>query len=551
MKRPIAPLILIAAASLGLNAVVAAGQDTSGAAKPEAAAPHGDKPAASAEAPSKALTTLEHAKDLYWRGRFDEARGEYEALSKSGPDTGAGYAGLARVLLKQKKVAEAEAAAIKAMEAAPDLSTTHSARGEVYFRQGKLAEAEKEFLAAAKLPPPDARALFGLVKISLATSNYKMAKARLEVAHRWEPRDPEIRREWLFTLSLEERLKALKEYLGSETNDDPEDRGSLANYVVVLEDRLGKAKHRCKLVTAVKSTQINLQPLMLDAKRIRDYGLSVNINGTGTKLLLDTGAGGIVVNTKVAEKAGLRRIVEMNASGIGSKGAASGYIANADSIKIGELEFQGCPVHVIDKKRALGDDGLIGADVFEDFLVDIDFPNQKFRLSELPPLPDEKVREVALASQEGMAERLHDRYIAPEMKDWERVFRFGHDLLIWTSVNNTPVRLFLLDTGAFDNLVSEATAREVSKVHGDSDMIVKGISGRVDKVYRTGELNIRFARFQQKRPDFVAFDLTRISDEEGVEVGGILGIGMLWLLEMKIDYRDGLVNFKYDENRFH
>jgi hypothetical protein len=111
--------------------------------------------------------------------------------------------------------------------------------------------------------------------------------------------------------------------------------------------------------------------------------------------------------------------------------------------------------------------------------------------------------------------------------------------------------LFLLDTGAFDNMVSEATAREVSKVHGDSDMIVKGISGKVDKIYRTNELTIRFANFQQKRPDFIAFDLTNISDHAGTEVGGILGFGMLWMLEIKIDYRDGLVNFIYDENRFH
>src|SRR5262249_20151828 len=160
-------------------------------------------------------------------------------------------------------------------------------------------------------------------------------------------------------------------------------------------------------------------------------------------------------------RAGLQTIVNMGAHGIGDKGAASGYIANAESIKIGELEFSGCPVHVIDKKRALGEDGLIGADVFEDFLVDIDFPSQKFRLSELPALPNEKSKEVGLASQESLSERLHDRYIAAEMKDWDRVFRFGHDLLIWTSVNNTPVRLFLLDTGAFDNMVSTSTAQEL------------------------------------------------------------------------------------------
>jgi predicted aspartyl protease len=520
------------------------------------------KPAGSAQASgnvvsaatvrAKEPSALDHARDLYRRGRLDEARAEYEALTNSGGgDAGGAFVGLARVLLKQKRVGEADTASANALELAPSLLCAHAARGEVFFRQGKLAEAEREFLTGARANPPDARALLGLTRIYWATSNYKMAKTRLDQAHRLDPGDPEIRRDWLLTLKLEDRLKALKEYLASETNDEAEDREDLQHYLVILDDRLGKAKHGCSLVTKVTSTQTNLLTLREAATSIRGYALNVNINGTSSKLLLDTGAGGIVVNSKIAEKAGLEKVVEQGARGIGDKGSASGYIANAASIKIGGLEFQGCPIHVIDKKRALAEDGLIGADVFEDFLVDIDFPNTKFRLSELPPLPDEQVKQAGLAANEATAERLHDRYVAPEMKTWERAFRFGHDLLIWTYANNSAPKLFLLDTGAFDNMVSEATAREVSKVHGESDMIVKGISGKVDKIYRTNELTIRFANFQQKRPDFIAFDLTNISDHAGTEVGGILGFGMLWMLEIKIDYRDGLVNFIYDENRFH
>jgi len=37
----------------------------------------------------------------------------------------------------------------------------------------------------------------------------------------------------------------------------------------------------------------------------------------------------------------------------------------------------------------------------------------------------------------------------------------------------------------------------------------------------------------------------------GTEVSGTLGFGMLFLLDIKIDYRDGLVDFSYDEHRFH
>jgi len=47
----------------------------------------------------------------------------------------------------------------------------------------------------------------------------------------------------------------------------------------------------------------------------------------------------------------------------------------------------------------------------------------------------------------------------------------------------------------------------------------------------------------------VAFDLSGMSDRTGTEISGILGFSMLVLLEMKIDYRDGLVDFIYDPKK--
>ena len=55
----------------------------------------------------------------------------------------------------------------------------------------------------------------------------------------------------------------------------------------------------------------------------------------------------------------------------------------------------------------------------------------------------------------------------------------------------------------------------------------------------------------QRRTDLIAFDLSHISNNIGTEVSGILGFSLLNMLDMKIDYRDGLVSFTYDPNRFH
>ena len=45
---------------------------------------------------------------------------------------------------------------------------------------------------------------------------------------------------------------------------------------------------------------------------------------------------------------------------------------------------QNRPIEVIESRSVAGDEGLIGADVLEDFLVDIGFPNEKLKLSRLP-----------------------------------------------------------------------------------------------------------------------------------------------------------------------
>jgi hypothetical protein len=47
----------------------------------------------------------------------------------------------------------------------------------------------------------------------------------------------------------------------------------------------------------------------------------------------------------------------------------------------------------------------------------------------------------------------------------------------------------------------------------------------------------------------VSIDLTGLSKNLGVEVSGFLGFSTFRQLEMKIDYRDGLVEFVYDPGK--
>jgi hypothetical protein len=143
----------------------------------------------------------------------------------------------------------------------------------------------------------------------------------------------------------------------------------------------------------------------------------------------------------------------------------------------------------------------------------------------------------------------HDRYIAPEMKDWTMVWRDGHELLLPVSIGGAKDKLFVIDTGAESMLISPAAAREVTKVHGDFDTHMFGVSGEVKHVYQTQEFLVTFAHVRLHVDSMTAIDTNTLSKDEGIELSGFLGAPLLNRLVLQIDYRDNLVNLNYDEKK--
>jgi hypothetical protein len=70
------------------------------------------------------------------------------------------------------------------------------------------------------------------------------------------------------------------------------------------------------------------------------------------------------------------------------------------SIKVGALEFLDCPVTVVERRSVLGLDGIIGAEFFQAFLIDLDLASRKLRLAELPIRPNEIPVPIGSASRE-------------------------------------------------------------------------------------------------------------------------------------------------------
>ncbi len=548
--------------------------------KSSPATQQGSAPTLPSNSPPGAASTstdyLGEARGLFKRGDFDGAISKYQELLRLKPKSPDAWAGMVRVYLKQKKVEQAAHTADQAL-AISDSPRIRVAHGEVLFRQGKIDEAQKEFVGVINSGYPEARAYLGQARVYRAYAMYKSAGKMIDKAHSLDPVDPDIQERWMTTLARADRIKYLEESLAGENNLDAEEREDAASYLRYLKERVKRKDQPCRLVSKVTATETPLIRLLTDPRHLRGYGLPVVLNGHKNSLMLDTGAGGILVRRGIAEKAGISKLTETKVAGIGDKGRKNAYVGIAESIRIGDLEFQNCPIEVIESRSIVDEDGLIGADVFEDFLVDIDFPNEKLKLSQLPKRPGEAEQKPALKdedededsdeapaaepstnSQAADAKSVpppprsgaQDSYVAAEMKSYTRVLRFGHELLVPTRIGEVPPKLFMLDTGAFTNSISPAAAREVTKVHGDADTTVKGISGAMEKVYSANKAVLQFGHLRQENQDMIGFDTTSISDNTGTEVSGFLGFSMLRLLDIKIDYRDALVDFSYDAKRW-
>ena len=527
--------------------------------------------------PPQQSVDMSTANMLYRSGKFAEAATKLQAIVKADPTNVAAQVGLVQSLLRAQEIDEAQAAAVRALTLQPGSASLVTAMGDVQFRLGQMPEAERSYLKAEGLDPNNPLPYVGAARVYRAYALYRRAYDQLYRAHQIAPNNPGVQLMWLGELAPRDRVAAIEAYLASGNAEDEEQNVLLRRYLEFLNATVDKPAHPCHLVSPVKQTNTKLLAMKSNTSHLAATGLEVKLNGHATRLALDTGSSGILVRSDSAEKAGLVRIAEQHIGGLGDTGKQTGYVAVAGHIRIGELEFEDCVVRVMDAAGPSENDGLIGSDVFGAYLISIDIPAEKLRLSPLPKRPDEAAAPTSLNSagetatspednvenggeqrttppaNQGKSASLaatltlpKDAYVAPQMASWTKVFRFGHILLIPTLVDRSKSMLFMIDTGAFTNVLSTRAAREVTQVRSDPRMQVKGLGGTVNNVYRADKATLQFGHYYQENQDIVTLDLSTIARSTGTEVSGILGFAMLRIMQVKIDYRDGLVDFVYD-----
>jgi tetratricopeptide (TPR) repeat protein len=440
------------------------------------------------------------------------------------------HAALLSSLTYEGRVDEASDEADADEAAFPQSADVLAARGEFAYYMADMSAAEKLFKAAMKLKDDNARAWFGLARLFRSASYFRTGRLYCLKAHVLDPGDALITKSWLNYTPPEKRAGLLKEFAQAhpwlyKNFEMYEDAG----------EKLGAAVNRreeFQLEGGRTETDLHLVELRYSPQVVRGLGLEMSINGgRKLKLLLDTGASGILLSQTFIDKSGLDHLGTIEGRGVGDDGAKKGFLSVADTCEIGGLKFKTCVFRALEGKRAISGefDGLIGTDTFGQYLIQIDF--QKHAMN-LKPLPERQ-----------RLPQGYDREVPPEEKTFTPVFRQGHHLLVTTHLNGEDAGLFLLDTGSGISMVDSTFASLSGKIHQDNYMRVKGISGDVKKVFEASKAEIQFATFRQRNLGMTAIDLNNSPDHQDVRMSGILGLPVLAMFRLTLDYRNGLVKF--------
>lgn len=508
--------------------------------------------------PVQSPAPITDADRAYRAKKYDEAVSLFRAQIASASDAktkAAATAGLIHVLVSTRKTQEFLQEAKAAEAAFPKDAVVMEAVGYARFRHGETNAAAIAWNTAMHADPCNARVHYDVASYLRLNGMYASEERQLDLARQLDPKNKNVANAYKAVTSgpvtMEERVSRLKKRL--DTPGLSSDQRSSIQRAIAVAEVAGKGT--CELVNPVPSTKVPIFAVMDGPGNIKALGVQMELNGKKKRFEIDSGASGILISHAAAVSAGLISEAKSQDRGVGDEGPASSSLTHVDTIHIGNMEFRNCMVRFLNKggEALSGIDGLIGPDVFSQYIVTLDFASREMRLNPLPKRPDESGKEVKELDTAGLGSDAeftpHDRYIAPEMQDWTKVFRYGHYLLFPTHLNNGPSLLFMMDTGANRSMISPEAASMFTSVSKDEDHQVMGISGKVENVMQADNVALEFAKVRVNIPRMMSFRMP--GSAGGVAISGLIGFDALRELILSIDYRDNLVHVAYDPKARH
>lgn len=245
-------------------------------------------------------------------------------------------------------------------------------------------------------------------------------------------------------------------------------------------------------------------------------------NGGKLRLLIATAIEGIWLRKSAAKALGARILFPSAYPWLDQGNLLSGEFGIIDKLELGELTLRNCPVFVRNSSRSYmyGVDGIIGAEVFKDFLVELG--NSAADLALIPYAQDYPVEAA--------------RYFV-------KMRHYGPFLLAPAKLDPEQSHYFTVS-----NLTSAVLLQEGKQPPGATDMgsgANRVLTGWLcsalppQHVYKV-MLAVGFTRWEGYASSCKMEDLNRAA---GFRVAGILGYSFLSPFTLALDYRHGRIGF--------
>jgi tetratricopeptide (TPR) repeat protein len=440
----------------------------------------------------------------------------------------------AQTLLHQGDLDGAQEAADSALKLKPDSPAANLVMAQVLFHRGQIAESNEYIQKTLKFDPDNARAWLALSRVAQVVSLRKKATACIEKAHSLAPDDPEVMLAWAnIRPTRAEQIAAYQQLIDAEKKRSGKEPEWVKQRIDNLK-QLGDIKTDM-LVSAMGHYDVPIDYILRDSTHLQGWGVKVTIgNCKPVKLMIDTGARGILIGDGLAQKCGVKKLYQGFITGIGSKPPVGIYTGLADTLQVGPVQYQNVLIDVEERTPVGDESGLIGTGLLAKFLINLNLNDYKLSLDPLPAIPGDDGKDGP-----------KDRYVAPEMASYAKVFVVQDHLMIPTKVGADPKpALFIIDTGAGNNFIAQEYVAKLEKLNTESNIEVQGVQGKVQKVFSADDLTLQFAGFRQMNQRLITHGLGQMGD---IRIAGLLGLPILRWFTLHIDYRDGLVGFEYHE----
>ena len=504
---------------------------------------------ASHSASCKILTDAPSAADAaYWRGDYKNAASLYADAFSKDPKDSRSRQNQIDSLIAQNKIEDASNLADAWTSSEPANPRAILAASDVRFAEGDWLESYALSLKSQKLDPCMPEVYEAMAQYESLAGYRATARKHILLAHQLAPNDRVFRLEWINSLqNHDQRVAEYTSYLNDSKTIDEKRKRTLLDQATKWS---AESENRCELVSSTGPATFPMTAIP-GAFGIDSWGIEVALNGKKKILQIDTGASGLFLTKAATTGTGLTSVEVLRIGGFGDDAANSATRYRAASVHIAGLEFKNCYVDGLANFGVMGGgnemgqrlddgDGLIGADVFSRYLVTLDYIKHEVRLEPLPPLPNAGPATSLdpLGGRNDANWMAVDRYVAPQMQNWTKIYRRDHMLIIPTRISEANNKLFVADTGAESNLVDVKIAHEFTTSKEDI-LEFRGLSGTTKKSFQTGSFTLDFAGVRLPVKSMSAIDLSRFHG-----ISGFIGYPTLQQLVMHIDYRDNLVLFE-------